>query len=365
VLVAACRFASPSITGDGAADDTVIDGPPDARLIDASPPGRKKLITIDPVKVIGDQAAFPVWIVLDDADLAARAAADGADIYFTRPDGTPLEHQLQRWTKATGRLEAWVRVDLADTAPTLLELRYGDPRVAHAPNPPMVFSSSFAAVWHLDDSLATSAVADATNMRNGTTTGGLNTTHQVAAQLGGGISFNGSNNQIQFTNPYAGNGPHTISAWVSQNASTACNSIVTVGTAATSQSRWLHSHYQPASRAAAGLYNNDWLDAPNMILDGAGWVLVHWVLDGLVSHLYRDGVELGDTHTHQAGINTQGTAGYIGYAPAGWGNCGLDGMLDEVRLATVARSAGWIATEYANQKSPQTFYSVGAEEIVP
>jgi hypothetical protein len=35
--------------------------------------------------------------------------------------------------------------------------------------------------------------------------------------------------------------------------------------------------------------------------------------------------------------------------------------LDEVRISSVARSAGWIATEYANQHSPSTFYSVGAD----
>jgi hypothetical protein len=35
--------------------------------------------------------------------------------------------------------------------------------------------------------------------------------------------------------------------------------------------------------------------------------------------------------------------------------------LDEVRVATTARSADWIATEYNNQNSPSTFYSVSSE----
>ncbi|MFH1521336.1 MAG: hypothetical protein ABIF18_00085, partial [archaeon] len=39
------------------------------------------------------------------------------------------------------------------------------------------------------------------------------------------------------------------------------------------------------------------------------------------------------------------------------------GLIDEVRISNVARSAGWIATEYNNQFSPDSFYSVG-EEIV-
>jgi hypothetical protein len=38
------------------------------------------------------------------------------------------------------------------------------------------------------------------------------------------------------------------------------------------------------------------------------------------------------------------------------------GFIDEVRLSNVARSRGWITTEYVNQNSPSSFYSVGPEE---
>jgi hypothetical protein len=227
----------------------------------------------------------------------------------------------------------------------------------------MVFGSSFAAVWHLDDPLATSTIADATNARSGTAMG-LVPGDQGPAQLGGGITFDGASKQIRFTNPYVGSGPHTISAWVNQKAATSYDTIVTVGNGSPQQSRWFHAHFMD-SGAAVGFFMNDWSDPAGMKLDNAGWTLVHWVFQGGESRLYRDGVQAG-IHTHAAGINTQGTAGYLGFAPIVWGpSCGLNGSLDEVRLATVARSAGWIATEYANQKSPQTFYSVGPEEAVP
>src|SRR5260370_41912082 len=36
------------------------------------------------------------------------------------------------------------------------------------------------------------------------------------------------------------------------------------------------------------------------------------------------------------------------------------GSIDEFRVSTIARSADWIATEYKNQSSPSTFYSVGS-----
>src|SRR5262249_42124749 len=36
----------------------------------------------------------------------------------------------------------------------------------------------------------------------------------------------------------------------------------------------------------------------------------------------------------------------------------MNGSADEVRVSNVARSAGWIATEYTNQSNPSSFYVV-------
>ena len=65
-------------------------------------------------------------------------------------------------------------------------------------------------------------------------------------------------------------------------------------------------------------------------------------------------------------MSTQGTGGYIANAPAGWGqNMGAHATLDEIRIATVARSPQWISTEFANQNAPSTFYAVGPEQAAP
>ena len=36
------------------------------------------------------------------------------------------------------------------------------------------------------------------------------------------------------------------------------------------------------------------------------------------------------------------------------------GILDEMRLSSVARSDGWLVTQFRNQSSPSTFYTVSA-----
>jgi Concanavalin A-like lectin/glucanases superfamily/IPT/TIG domain len=44
----------------------------------------------------------------------------------------------------------------------------------------------------------------------------------------------------------------------------------------------------------------------------------------------------------------------------GYGSQYFNGTLDEVRVSNAVRSADWISTEYHNQNSPSTFYSVGS-----
>jgi Concanavalin A-like lectin/glucanases superfamily/Domain of unknown function (DUF2341) len=354
-----CSFRASDSPAEDAETPSVDAHTYDTPTIDVPPgSGRKKPISIDPTKVTGNQNEFPVWIVLDDPELAASGQLNASDIHFTSPTGTPLPYQITAWNKTSGHLEAWVRLDLDDLAPTVFEIRYGDPATSHAQVPSTVFSNGFSAVWHLDGVAGNGVVAEATGLRLGTAGGGLGPNDRVRGQLGDGLDFDGNVEQIQFANPMTGANPHTISAWVSQRTAFSFDAIMVVGTNATNLSRWFYTHYTTPT-LAVGFYGNDWSNVGSNV-DNAGFVLVHWVFEGgnRRSRMYRGGAEVG-TMVHGNNINTAGTVGYIGYGPVGWGaSVGLNGVLDEVRISSMARSAGWIATEFANQKSPSTFYSI-------
>jgi hypothetical protein len=343
----------------------VADAPP---LFDADLSARKKVIAVDPTQVAEALSDFPVWVALDDPQIAARARADGSDIHFRLADGSETPYEIQRWDPTTGHLEAWVRVSLDVGVPTMFEIHYGEPvDTPPPPDPASVFSQQFAAVWHLDDDLSTTAIADATGDVPGTTAGGLDATASVPGRVGRGISFDGVDDLIQFTNPLNGGTQHTISAWIDQRAGENYDSIVTVGNPAQNQSRWFHSFFLSGT-AAVGMFGNDWGDT-GVDLVNAGWTMLHWTYgSNRLSRFYVNGQPLLDTHTHANGVNTQGTGGYIGYAPPQWGPGAitpspLNGSLDDVRIATTARSAGYILTEYRNQRAPATFYSVGPEQL--
>jgi hypothetical protein len=54
-------------------------------------------------------------------------------------------------------------------------------------------------------------------------------------------------------------------------------------------------------------------------------------------------------HTATFGTADNGTQAYTG-------------LMDEMRVSSIARSADWIKTEYNNQSSPATFVSQGAAQ---
>jgi hypothetical protein len=43
----------------------------------------------------------------------------------------------------------------------------------------------------------------------------------------------------------------------------------------------------------------------------------------------------------------------------------INGLVDEPRIANVGRTSAWLLTEYANQGSASSFYSVGSAVALP
>jgi hypothetical protein len=351
------------VVNDGAPDD--VDARPDASADDppdARGPGRRRSITIDPERVDGTQTDFPVWVSVADPAIGARAADNGSDVYFATDDGTVLAHEMQRYVDAEGRVEAWVKLpSVDDTQPTRFWLHYGDPAAAPTPDPGAVWTNGFNAVWHLD-AAAPATEPDSAGNHDATSTGGQNGGNVVTGQLGRALLFDGANDQLAFTSTITGSGATTVSAWVNQRATTNNDALVVFGNAACNQARWFHTRFDAAT-VASGFYCSDWAN-PGVDIQSDGWVLVHWVYDGAgMGRIYVDGAVAAGPHAYPTPPATAGANGYIGNAPAGFGqNMGLNATVDEVRIATVARTAGWIATERANQSAPGTFYSVGAEE---
>lgn len=301
-------------------------------------------------------AGFPVWIDLTDTALATESGT--ATPYFTRTDGTGIAFQIQAWSASSGRLQAWVRADLDATAGAVFDLHAGTSNGAQ-PSPAAVFAAPFLAVWHFDATTG-NLFGDARNVNNGTAVGNSNGLPAAATgKLGSGVVFDGDDDEVRITNPFAGDTSHTFSAWVSSTTTSGNGTIVTVGDPSGDHARWFHTRFPNLS---AGFYNgNDFKPSTTQI--PAGFHLVHWVYDKgttRLSRLYIDGALAATSNGFTAPNNTQTTAGHIGNAPGGFGASAFEGVLDEVRLVDAIRTTAWIAAEYANQSAPSSFYSVAA-----
>lgn len=354
------------------------DGPPgdgNGETIDAAPGDPpvgavrfRKAITIPAANVAGALTDFPVYVSLVDGDLSAHATQSGADIHFVADDGTSaLDHEIQAWDPDTGRLEAWVRLPaLSSSASNVFYVQYGDFANAPAPDPAGVWQNGFVAVWHLEQQPdgSVGGIVDSLGDHDATSVN-MNANGLIAGVVGGGLAFDGNNDQLTFSGGLSGASPHTISAWVDQRTADHNSALVVIGNGACTQARWFHTRFGEGP-AAAGFYCDDWLDT-GVDIQAAGWTLVHWTYDANdESRLYRDGVASAGPFEHDGAQSTVGAAGTIGNAPAAFGaSMGLEGNLDEVRIADTARSAAWIATEHANQKSPAEFHDVGPEESLP
>ena len=88
--------------------------------------------------------------------------------------------------------------------------------------------------------------------------------------------------------------------------------------------------------------------------------------DGTTINSYVNGEYLGTNSYAESLIINGAFVNIGGRSGAADGNTSayvINGNIDETRISNIARSADWIATEYNNQNDPNSFYSIGNEEI--
>jgi hypothetical protein len=378
-LTGAVVFASDNVTGrggdwelevssSGAAHDIAASAPPplDVALLESSnvrlgwyDPGwrYRKQVTIDHTKVAGgaDLTDFPVLVNLaSDANLAAHAQASGNDILFTGADGTTkLAHEIESYTSATGALVVWVKVPiLSASVDTVLYIYYGNAGAPDQQNPTAVWNTHYHGVWHLKENgtLATDSTTNANNATSGT----LPT--QAAGQIGNGQAFDGNTQFLGIPDAPSLDIPMngTFSVWFKLDELRESD-LFQKGVNA-------ENHGYTAWQSSANLWwgpqygdTSQWSTAYGVLATGQ-W----YRLDGVSDASGYQRLYLNGTFRVQS-------AAVFSFAPNstlqfGYGQDGFfKGTLDELRISDVVRSDGWILTEYNNQSSPGTFYSLGAE----
>lgn len=342
----------------------------------------RQKITIDATQVPGDLTDFPVLINLaSNANLAAKALANGDDILFTSSDGTTkLSHEIELYTSGTGELVAWVKApSVSGSVDTELFMYYGNSAAANQEAATSVWDSNYALVEHMDESPADDAAGhlDSTSNSNTGTPRNFSSTGTgttaATGKIGGADDLGGDDDYITIpdSNSLDLTSAATWEMWI--------NPVnVVTGVIISKRNQWnVANSWTIAIGCDTGLclslgtnsggfestYTTTSLD--NITADTWQHLVVTFdKASAQDSHIYINGSEVGsyisavsaNTDLHVSTEKVQ--IGAINATPASFFN----GSIDEVRISNTARSANYIAASYNNQNSPGTFYSLTAEE---
>jgi hypothetical protein len=334
----------------------------------------QKTITLNHNKVSGgsDLTNFPVLInILGSQELKTTINgghvqnASGYDIIFTDASYNKLDHQIESYDAVNGNLVAWVRIPvLSASVNTPILLLYGNPQISLDPSVKTVWKSSYQGVWHMGDNPggAVPQLKDAAQSNDGTSNGAMVPGDLVPGNIGNAIHFDGTDDYFDVGTGISPGRTFTEECWIQLGSQSDGSYHGFLGFDSgenynRAPSMWIV--YQNRIHAGFG-DNTTWClwQTPGSVLniDGITWNHVVTTFDGTDYKLYINGAIVFDDPEWAGRIPCNTPLRNIGRV-----DNYFTGNLDEVRVLSEALSSGWITTEYNNQKSPPTFYSVGVE----
>jgi hypothetical protein len=338
----------------------------------------RQKFTIDAGKVNGDLTDFPVYVDLSNFDVT-NFAANGTDLRVTKSDEvTEVAREIVFFDGANGEMHFKAAGTLSGTTNSDWYLYYGnagasDYATSATYGAENVWNSNYVAVWHNqeDPSGGAPQVLDSTSYSHDMTSAGTMTSgDNVAGKLSGyAIDYDGSDDYLTVGDSDALDTPisQTISVWVSTTNTTSGRPIISkLASGAGTSGGWAFN-YTSTNQSAQYLTYNGTSATTSAIgstqINTGSWFLIHGVQDGSTrADVYINGFSDGND-TSTAGIS-RGTH-LVNQASRGNTGTKIAAKIDEVRVMSTNMTGQWIWTEYQNQSSPSTFYSVSAEENVP
>lgn len=335
---------------------------------------KRRALVISKAKVQDSHTDFPVAVVITDPAILA-SLGDVGGIVFTDAANAELSHEIALTEAA--RLVVWVELkSLSDAQDTLFYVYYGDPKATGTADPKGTWSNGFLAVWHLEEAVAdeqnTGKHPDATQSgHDGTQHGNLGISSGCRV---GRCQQLGDADWIESAKPAdfkLGDADVTVTAWVNlDNFLPKPSGIFAKSNPGAAEDGHMILGANGAQKLALEQRSIGSLQGSSDIQDQK-WHFVAWTQTkddaGKAERwrLYLDGAEqtnaayetipTKDSHLVRLGGATAGTTF----------DTSMKGDLDEVHVAFSARSAGWIATAFANQGAPATFVAIGAEQPKP
>lgn len=328
--------------------------------------GYRKAITIDNTKVENENFTnFPVLISWGaDSDLAVDAMDNGDDIAFADSAHSQIDHEIENFVGDNGQLIAWVEIPtLYDNDNTIIYMYYGNASAANQENPSGTWDANFLAVWHMDGMGVT--ISDSKSSNDGTKKA-AGEPQEVGGKIGRGQDFGYDASQDDYIDMgdvlNITTGPVTFELWM-KSTQTGADSIIIGKNAASRPTYELYFYTGGGGKVrvyllpASGTF---YAESGESASDGS-WDYICGVRDGSSLYVYQNGIQYSDTGT----ALTLSSSGKFVLGSNRDFVQSYDGILDEVRMSNVQRSANWILTAFRGMDDPSSFFAVGAEETPP
>lgn len=329
-----------------------------------------RTITIDHTKC-GSADSYNHNVYVNITDNTLRTVANGGrvtnsnayDIYFTSDHlgVTLLNWEVKFYSATTGNIIAYIKLDtVSHSADTVFYMFYGNSSITtfQGGATGAAWHSSYRLVAHLDG--AASPYTDSTTNGNNSVSGTYPT--QTTGKLYKGQSFNGSSQYIDwgYNSSLKPTAAITVSCWVYFNSLSTNQRFITDWHNSSSTDRWLF--YTPtATQIGFGICNAGEVTfvETDYTVSAATWYHVVGTYDGSNAYLYVNGASIGSAPL--TGAMNAGALASVRTGKQAEGANYFNGILDELRINDTALSVDTILTNYNNQSSPGTFYTVGSE----
>jgi hypothetical protein len=331
-----------------------------------------KKITVDHTQVNSTLTDFPLLVnITGDDDLKTVGNGGrvyhslGYDIVFRSTTCGQLDHEIEKYDGTEGDLIAWVRVPtLSAGTDTEIYMYYGDSNVTCSPeNPPGVWDSNYAGVWHLDETVSDEAT-DGTHYDSTTNDndGSQTNNDDTDGRIGTGQLFDGSSDWIQVPDSSSVDitgDKITLSAWVKSTADQNDDAGIVIK----NNQGGVYNYNLNVQTSDQGNFRVTTSTGETYLTAGPAlttdrWYFLYGIYDGTNAKLYLDDSEVGTAANTGNILSTN--------EPVLIGRRALDdaryftGVIDEVHISNIARSTDWMITEYRNQSDPGNFYAIGS-----
>lgn len=331
----------------------------------------RRKITIDQTKIDATLTDFTVLVELTSSNFDfTKALSTGYDIRFTSSDQTTLlEFERDRHDDSGELATYYVKIpSISDSVDTDFYIYYGNALATDESDSVNAWDSNYLAVYHMQD-LTGTTIKDSKGNFNGTKSGTSGTPTEVNGQIYKGQDFERSNNQrisvgdLEFTtssftvealiNPESMVTGGFNALWITGKTDASGN------TNGSNVSLFINRDTDKLGLICASAVANQILNSTASVVistyqyvagRGDGSNLKNWV-DG-------NTVSVAQTVTPTATTNDRkiGQAGsFIGTTSP------FDGIIDEMRFSTVARSDAWI--DATRDDLANNLVSYGTEEL--